>query len=85
MKIGVIHEIDDPETFAERGEAMLGDIPDGIESRQFCPAEDGTAATCVWEAESVDELSEFIDPSLGDASSQEYFQINEDQGFGLPE
>lgn len=84
MKIGVIHDVDDPDAFVDRGQTMLSDVPDGIESRQFCPAEDWTAATCVWEAESVDQLSEFIDPALEDASSQQYFPINEEEGFGIP-
>lgn len=63
---------------------MLEDIPEGVEPYQFCPADDGTAATCVWEAESADQLSDFLDPVIGDASSQQYFSINEDEGFGLP-
>lgn len=84
MKIGVIHDVDDPDAFWERGQPMVEDAPEGIEGHQFCPAENGTVATCVWEAESVDQLSEFIDPALGDASSQQYFAIDEDDGFGLP-
>lgn len=80
------HDVADPETFVERGDDMIREenLPEGVEPKQFCPATDGTAATCVWEAESVYQLSNYIDPTLGDASTQEYFAIDENTAFGLP-
>ena len=56
---------------------MMDEIPETIQNHQACVSIAGTAATCVWEAESRDELSQFIDPSFGDASEQQYFEINE--------
>lgn len=85
MKIGVIHEINDPETFNERGIAMMDEIPETMQNHQACMSTDGAAATCVWQAESLNELSEFIDPSLGDASEQQYFEINEEVSVGVPD
>lgn len=85
MKIGVIHEITDPESFDERGTAMMDDIPKSMKNHQTCVSTDGAAATCVWEAESLDELSQFIGPSLGDASEQQYFEINEEVSVGIPD
>lgn len=85
MKIGVIHEIHDLESFDERGTGMLEETPQGIENYQGCLSMDGTVCTCVWEAESVNELSQFIDPTLGDASDQEYFEINEEGSVGVPD
>lgn len=85
MKIGVIHEISDPEAFEERGNDMLERIPEGVENLQACLAEDLTRCTCIWNAESVEQLSEFIDTSLGDSSAQEYFRVLESESIGLPE
>ena len=84
MKIGVIHEIADTESFEERGLAMTEEIPEGIKNHQACISTDGTAGTCVWEGESVDEVSQFIDTALGDASKQKYFEIHEDVSVGVP-
>ena len=85
MKIGVIHDVSDPEAFVERGNALLEGSPDGVDNLQACPSEDLTKCTCIWDAESVDQLSEHIDPTLGDASTQEYFPILEEQAVGIPE
>ena len=85
MKIGVIHEINDPEAFGERGENLVEEAPEGIQNHQGCFPTNFTTGTCVWEAESVDELSEYIDPTLGDASKQEYFEIDEEVSEGVPE
>lgn len=85
MKIGVIHEVNDPEAFTERGNAMVEESPEGVENLQAYPSQDLTKCTCLWDAESVEQLSEFIDPSLGDASSQEYFPVMEEQAVGLPQ
>lgn len=84
MKIGIIHEISDPESFTERGTDMVASTPEGIKNLQACPAEDLSTCTCIWEATSVEELSEFVDTSLGDASTQTYFSILEEQAIGLP-
>ena len=85
MKIGVIHEISDVEAFEEQGTALLEDTPEGFMGHQFCPSTDGTVATCVWEADSASELSEFIDTQLEGASEQQYFEIEEEVGFGIPD
>jgi hypothetical protein len=85
MKIGVTHEISDPESFEERGLAMVEETPEGMENLQGCFSTDGTLGTCVWEAESRDELSQFIDTALGDASKQQYFEIDQEVSIGVPE
>jgi len=42
-------------------------------------------ATCVWKADYVDDVREYTDELLGDASTQTYFIISEEGGFGVPE
>ncbi len=83
-KIGIIHEIHDVEAFQERSQEMMGEIPAGMETHQFCPSTDGEVATCVWEGDSLDHVRKFLDPQLGDASDQEYFEIDEETGAGIP-
>ena len=84
MKFGVIHDVTDPESFTEQGNKLLEEAPEGINNHQICPSQDLETCVCIWEAESVDALSEYIDTTLGAASSQEYFAIQEDQAVGLP-
>ena len=39
---------------------------------------------CAWEADSLDGLKRFLEPQIGTAARNEYFQVNADQAMGLP-
>jgi hypothetical protein len=87
MYVAVVHHIKDGQAFLSRGERLTdpSNAPPGVVPRQFCPSEDLTAATCVWEAGSVDAVCGYIDATLGDASENRYFGINTEYALGLPE
>jgi hypothetical protein len=84
VKIGVIHRISDPATAQERGQSLF-EQHEGVQLLQFCPSEDFRAATCIWEAGSVDAVRDLVDPTLGDTSEQTYFAVATEQAVGLPE
>jgi hypothetical protein len=83
MKIGVIHQISDPQRAQEQGQALF-DPHEGVELLQFAPSEDFRTATCIWESDSIDTVRAFVDPALGDTSKQTYFPIATEQAVGLP-
>ena len=86
MYIGVVHRVKDPQAMLSRGEG-LGDpanAPPGVRPRQFFPSKDLSAATCLWEADSVDAVRAYIDGTLGDSSENSYFEINTEYAQGLP-
>jgi hypothetical protein len=84
MKVGVIHRISDPEAAQSQGQALFGEH-EGIKVLQFCPSQDFTAATCIWEADSVDAVRDVVDSTLGETSEQTYFAVDTEQAVGLPE
>jgi hypothetical protein len=84
MKVGVIHRISDPETAQSSGQALF-EPQEGMQLLQFVPSQDFSAATCLWEAESIDAVRDLVDPALGDASEQTYFAVATEQAVGLPE
>jgi hypothetical protein len=87
MYVAVVHRVKDPQAMLSRGEG-LGDpsnAPEGAIPRQFCPSKDLSAATCVWEADSIDTVRDYVDGTLGDSSEQSYFEINTEYAQGLPE
>jgi hypothetical protein len=84
MKVGVIHRISDPETAQSRGQPLF-DPHEGVRLLQFCPSQDSSTATCIWEADSIDAVRDLVDPTLGDTSKQTYFAVNTEQAVGLPE
>ena len=91
MYVIVQHEIKDPETAFARGERLIKNegAPAGVRGLQFYPSTDGSAVTCLWEADSVDEIQEYVDSTLGDSSINRCYEVNGDQAFaerplGLP-
>lgn len=53
--------------------------PDSVIGNQ-----DGSKAVCVWEADSLDSIRNFVDPATEGIAMNEYFQANEQYSTGLP-
>ena len=87
MYVAVVHRIKDSQAMLSRGEGLAdpSNAPPGVIPRQFCPSRDLSAATCVWEAGSLDAARDYIDSTLGDSSDNTYFEIDTEYALGLPE
>ena len=87
MYVSIVHRVKDPEAMLSRGQGLAdpSHAPAGVVPRQFCPSKDLSAATCVWEADSVDAVRDYVESTLGDASDNTYFEINAEYAQGLPE
>ena len=91
MYVVVQHEIKDPQAAFARGEKLMRNegAPAGTRVLQFYPSTDASAATCLWEAESVDAVQRYIDATLGDSSVHTCYPVDAGQAFaerplGLP-
>ncbi|MDQ3587377.1 MAG: hypothetical protein M3350_09195 [Actinomycetota bacterium] len=86
MHVVVQHRITDPESFLSHSpEDVAQNAPPGVYGRQFLVSQDKTAAVCLWEAGSVDDLQTYMDGLTGEASENTYFEVNEEYAIGLPE
>ena len=92
MYVIVQHELADPPAAFALGERLKrGEgAPRGARALQFYPSRDGTAVTCLWEAGSVSEVQAFVDETLGDASVNRCYGVDESAAFaatapGLPQ
>ena len=83
MFIAIEHDIHDPEQFQECAEEVFP-LPDELHVHQFYPATDMNRAVCLYEAPSIDRLSEYLDNKLGKSSTQQYFPVLGEQSIGLP-
>jgi len=83
MFIAITHEIHDPEKFQACAEEVFP-LPADLHVHHFFPASDLAQAVCLYEAPSVDELKDYIDGTLKDASTQRYFPVAEAHAIGLP-
>ena len=91
MYVVVHHQIKDKQTAFSRGEKLMKneDAPAGVRVLQFYPSTDGSVVTCLWEAESVQAIQEYVDSTLGDSSQNTCYQADAEQAFaerplGLP-
>ena len=83
MYVVVQHEIRDQQTAFLRGERLMKNegAPHGVRVLQFYPSQDGTAVTCLWEADAVQPVRSYVDSTLGDSSDNTCYEVNTDQAF----
>ena len=87
MYVGVIHKINDPQAMLSRGEPLSdpANAPAGVRGLEFFPAKDFNVATCLWEADSVEAVRDYVDGTLGDSCENSYFEIGKEHAHGLPQ
>jgi hypothetical protein len=86
MHIVVEHRIIDLDKFSEMDAAeVAGGGGPGFTLRQFLPPQDGSIATCLWEADSIDSLREWLDPATAGVTDNTYIAIDDENAIGLPE
>ena len=83
MYVVVQHQLTDPPAALARGERLKrGDgAPRGARALQFYPSRDGTAVTCLWEADSVADVQAFVDATLGDTSVNRCYGVDDESAF----
>ena len=86
MQVAVEHRITDPEKFASMdAEEVAGGGPAGVRLQQFIPAQDMSLAICLWEADSIDLLRDYLDPATAGVAENRYFAGDAERAMGLPQ
>jgi hypothetical protein len=86
MHIAVVHRITDPEKFFSMdAEEVAGGGPPDVRGRQFFPSTDRSEAVCLWEADSIDSLRNYLDPATEGVAENKYFEVDAERSMGLPE
>ena len=83
MYVVVQHRFKNPEIAFARGERLIRNegAPAGVKGLQFYPSRDGSAATCLWEAPSVDAVQRYVDSTLGDSSENSCYEVASEKAF----
>jgi SAM-dependent methyltransferase len=79
------HRIRDAEEFLSLAQLAAEQAPLGVYGRQFCPSRDRNEAVCLWEADSVEAVKNYLDSLAGEASENEYFEVSIEHAIGIPE
>lgn len=82
MYILVQHTISDPPTFWSVADPR--ELSPKAKLHHTFPTPDGTRAVCIWEADSLDELRSLLEPVVGRVSRNEYFPVENREGFAMP-
>jgi hypothetical protein len=88
MYVVVQHTLTDPPTAFARGERLKSGegAPRGTHVLQFLPSRDGTLVSCLWESQAVADVQTFVDETLGDASTNLCYAVEESAAFAaLPQ
>jgi len=85
MYVVAKHRITDPGRFLALAESAAENAPAGVFGRQFCPSRDGSEAVCLWEADSLDTVSRYLDELSAGAAENSYFEVSAEHAIGVPE
>lgn len=84
MYVLIEHRISDPDSFFGTAESALSQMPPTIKLHHTFPTTDGTRAFCVWEADTINDVRDFIEPAVGQFSRNEYFEVPNKEGVVDP-
>jgi hypothetical protein len=85
MYVLVEHHINDPSAFWPTDiEAFKASLPPNLTLHHAFAARDASHGACLWEAESVDAVRDFLDPAMGDSSRNVYFEVVNREGIATP-
>ena len=89
MYIAINHTITDSQKWDQTTQNIMGmmqqgRLPAGLKPLMYLPSVDGRRANCLWEANSVDDLKNFVDRESGTSAKNEYMAIKAEAAVGLP-
>src|SRR5687768_15856886 len=84
MYVVVQHKISDPATFWSMAKETLSSMPEGLQLHQSLPNADGSQCVCLWSADSVESVQDFIESGVGHISSNDYYAVETQNALGLP-
>ena len=86
MHVVIQHRIKDPEQFFSGDpEQVATGGPAGVRGLQFLVSQDKSAAVCLWEADSVESLRNYMEELTGSSADNTYFEVDSEMSQGLPE
>ena len=78
-------KITDPQAFWAKAQSVVGATPAGTRVLSVFPSQDGKTGTCIWEADSADQLQEFLDEASEGLATNYCYEVNEAAAIGLPD
>lgn len=84
MYVAVQHLVKNPKKFWEKAQEITPNLPANLKLHQVFPTKDGTHGICVWEANSIPALRDFLDGATAGLAANEYFEIENKESIAMP-
>jgi len=84
MYVVVNHAINDTSGFWAAAASVTAGLPAGLKVIHTFPSPDGHKAVCMWEADSVDSVRDFLDPATAGMARNDYFEAPNKEGMAMP-
>ena len=84
MFVVIEHSISDLESFWGAAETITDGMPESIKAHQFMPSANHEKAVCLWEGPSVEAIQNFLEPKIGQSSTNVYYEVDSEKAMGLP-
>jgi len=78
------HNISDPEGFWSAAEKTTQNLSGSLRLIGVYPSRDEKTGTCLWEADNVQEVQEFLDHNAGQYAENFCYEVNVEKSMGLP-
>jgi len=84
MLITAHHNISDPEGFWSAAEKTTQNLPGNLNVVGVYPSQDSKTGTCLWEADNVQEVQDFLNQNAGQYAKNFCYEVNVEKSMGLP-
>jgi hypothetical protein len=78
------HNISNPEGFWSAASEVTKNLPGNLKVLGVYPATDAKSGTCLWQADSVQEVQQFLDENAGKYAKNFCYEVDEKKAVGLP-
>ena len=84
MYVAVEHQVNDPKKFWAKAQEITPNLPANLKLHQCLPTKDGTHGICVWEADSLPALRDFLDGETTGLARNTYFEVENKDSIAMP-
>jgi mannose-1-phosphate guanylyltransferase len=84
MLIIAHHNISNPEEFWKVAKEQTQHLPTSLKVHGIYPSKDTKYGTCLWEANNVQEVQQFLDKNTGKFAKNFCYEVNVKESIGLP-
>jgi len=84
MLIIAQHNISNPEEFWKEAKEQTQHLPTSLKVHGIYPSKDAKSGTCLWEANNVQDVQQFLDKYTGKFAKNFCYEVNVKESIGLP-